>query len=168
MVLSYLSRTTIEQQQEVETVRKAETRDVITSVQAHVQSCLDQAAKEGLLLIGKQGGYIFKGQGGIVDPASSTNKNIFLISKPANLKCPGDYDFTHKDSCRIPYVIRAQGTAGVADQPAQGLGTTTKATTSILPDYPFKDFPEVTNKLPPFPGGSTVTQLDFEGSYGRA
>jgi len=101
----------------------------IQPVKTYIESCLDKVAKEGLDLIGKQGGYIYESQGGMVGCCNITyidknNKEFNSLIKEFE-----DYN--------VSYWIYASGSSGYTKFPrlepmpitifTQGMGFTVPA-----------------------------------------
>ena len=138
----YIIGLSAEQAAEESIVRQQIGAEKIEPFNEYVKSCLSLASSEGLELLGKQGGYIYKSQGGMYeDPLPAERGKEFI-----------DYEGT-----KVHYGIYA---------PKADVGTVFFATT---PKYPWPTFPEVyhpvtgelgnpeylegyygRNKLPPF------------------
>lgn len=108
----------------------------VAPVREYVESCLSLASSEGLELLGKQGGYIYKSQGGIV-----------------NDPLPGDVGktFIEYEQTIARYGIHA---------PISDVGTIFFAET---PEYPWETFPEIYSPEDP---SELVYEEYLEGYYG--
>src|SRR3989338_6108728 len=89
-VFYFTSRTSVKRQLGLE-VSKELTKD-IQPINEYITQCLGQVAKEGLVLLGEQGGQIFQEQGGAVDDSKKgprysveyngkyVNKAVYILS----------------------------------------------------------------------------------------
>jgi hypothetical protein len=63
-----------------ETIEAKETVFDVQPINNFVEGCLSEVSKKGLNLIGKQGGYLFKSQGGSVIDYLSSDNGLFFIN----------------------------------------------------------------------------------------
>jgi len=68
----------------------------ITPIKEYVTTCLDNTAKDGLLLLGKQGGYIYTSQGGTLRDFKTTDENEFYVNYNNNIVSYGIYPPRYK------------------------------------------------------------------------
>lgn len=92
----------------------------IDPLREYITSCFSLASSEGLELLGKQGGYIYKSQGGIINdlPASEIGK-----------------EYVEYEQTKVHYGIYA---------PVSNVGTIFFAQ---VPDYPWQTFPKMYHPL---------------------
>lgn len=150
----YIINATTSERAEQEVLRQELSAAKVGPIKEYVTSCLSLASSEGLELLGKQGGYIYKSQGGLVDDFS-----------PADI----GKEFVEYSGTVIRYGIKA---------PVSNVGRVYFAQT---PDYPWPTFPILfhpltresrtefkgyygRNRLPPFnrtEENSIPEQLEF-------
>lgn len=81
----YLSKSAIKKQNQQNIKNTQQTAIDSTPVKEFIGKCLDKLAKDALVLLGKQGGYIYTSQGGTHVDYSDTDEGLFFI-KHDNLK----------------------------------------------------------------------------------
>lgn len=109
----YLSKSTIKKQSQMNIEKTQETASDTQSVKDLVAKCLDKTAKDAIVLLGKQGGYIYTTQGGTLIDYYETDEGSFFV-KYNNLNVP--YNILPPRFAEPPY-------------------------SSNAPDYPWKTFP---------------------------
>ena len=113
-IVFYISKSTVKKtaQQGVKTTQG--TALDTQPIKEFVSKCQDKLAKEAVTLIGKQGGYIYKSQGGDLIDYSGSDQGIFFIMY---------------DSNKVAYNIKQPPIYSVA------------TFSSVPPDYPWISFP---------------------------
>lgn len=96
-----------------ETKRAQKMKINLEQVEDYMNQCLDTTTKEALVLIGKQGGYIYKSQGGQIIDYREDDEGIFYVNY---------------DGSRVSYAI-------------QPLKRSTGIYSSTVPTYPWVTFP---------------------------
>lgn len=81
----YLSKSAIKKQSQQNIKKTHETAIDTQPIKEFINKCLDKLAKDALVLLGKQGGYIYTSQGGTLIDYSDTDEGLFFI-KHDNLK----------------------------------------------------------------------------------
>jgi len=76
----YLSKSAIRKQSQQSVKKTQETSFETQPVKDFVQKCLDKLAKDAIVLLGKQGGYIYKSQGGSLIDYKDTDEGLFFIN----------------------------------------------------------------------------------------
>jgi len=110
----------VEKKGEQALVSQQKTKELIDPVDEYVTDCLNVIASEGLSLLGKQGGYIFKSQGGPIPdfPSKELGKKYLVF-----------------ESINVPYsIFRPEGQVG-------------NLFFTDIPRYPFDTFPVVKGQL---------------------
>ena len=78
-IILYLSKTAVKKSVQ-STEKKIQTTALETqAIKDFAANCLDKLSKDALVLLGKQGGYIYKTQGGTIVPFSDSDEGIFFI-----------------------------------------------------------------------------------------
>src|SRR3989338_5292014 len=54
-------------------------------IKTYIETCLDKTAKDAIILIGKQGGYIYNSQGGTLIDFKTLDENAFFINYESNI-----------------------------------------------------------------------------------
>ncbi|MBN2112457.1 hypothetical protein JW707_05155 [Candidatus Woesearchaeota archaeon] len=122
---------------EEQLLRQQISAEKINPLKDYITSCFSLASADGLELLGKQGGYIYKSQGGIIDdPFESQSGQEYI-----------EYEQT-----KVHYGIYA---------PISNVGMIFFAQT---PEYPWSTFPKVYNPLNP---DEIVYEEKYDGYYGR-
>ncbi len=97
-IIMYLSKTSVKKSvQSAE--KKIQTTALETqSIKGFAANCLDKLSKDALVLLGKQGGYIYTAQGGTIVPFSDSDEGVIFIKnnnanaayniKPIQLNAP--------------------------------------------------------------------------------
>ena len=114
----YISKTTIKKSSQQAAKKTQDTATKTEPINDLVNQCLDKLAKDAVTLIGKQGGYIYKNQGGTLVSFSDSDEGEFYIED-------GSFKVAYniiKSSLHLP-------------QPYS----------FIVPDYPWKNFPAKPN-----------------------
>ncbi len=113
-IVFYISKSTVKKttQQEVKTTQG--TALDTQPIKEFVSKCQDKLAKEAVTIIGKQGGYIYKSQGGDLIDYSGGDQGIFFIMHDGN---------------KVAYNIKQPPIYSVAPF------------SSVPPDYPWISFP---------------------------
>ena len=75
----YLSKSAIKKQSQQNIKKVQETAIEIQPIKEFVVKCLDKLAKDAVVLIGKQGGYIYSSQGGTLVDYSETDEGLFFV-----------------------------------------------------------------------------------------
>lgn len=75
----YLSRAAIKKQSEQSIKQIQGTPIEVQPIKEYVSACLDKLAKDGIILLGKQGGYIYASQGGTLVDFPSTDQGVSFI-----------------------------------------------------------------------------------------
>ena len=117
-----------------------------TMIQSFIQSCFEDMTDKALELFGKQGGYIYKEQGGIDDDLTDNYEGVYFVY----------YDSCGKSECMVPYWITRSMMGGCTDD---------FSSCPNVPDYPWKKFPykDLDNS-----GGLTLGELSFDSPvFGR-
>ena len=143
--LNYISKTGVENQGEQIIKVSQLQQEAVAPVKAFVTSCFEDAVIQGLILIGKQGGYLYESQGG---PAPDFNEQTAALGGDLGI------NFARFEDHNVGYAIF---------EPKGQVGTLLFSTT---PKYPFVTFPELhSTNLAMYPTG--VKKLDhFTGYYG--
>ena len=81
----YLSKSAVKKQSQQNIKRIQETAIDTYSIKEFVQKCIDKLAKDAIVLLGKQGGYIYASQGGTLVDYADTDEGLFFV-KHNNLK----------------------------------------------------------------------------------
>ena len=76
----YLSKSVIKKQSKQSVKQTQETPIEFQPIKEFVSKCLDKMAKDAILLLGKQGGYIFKSQGGTLIDYKATDEGSFFVN----------------------------------------------------------------------------------------
>lgn len=84
-LLYYLSTLSSEGEIEEEARSTEKIKPELQAVENFVTQCLEVTAKEGLTLLGKQGGYIYRSQGGVLVDFREDDEGLFYIKKGENL-----------------------------------------------------------------------------------
>ena len=82
--LIFLTKSVLMKKIEQETKISEETKLNIQPIKNFVDACLEKVSKEALILMGKQGGYIYKSQGGTLIDYDKRDEGIDFIYYPAN------------------------------------------------------------------------------------
>ena len=75
----YLSKSAVKKQSQQSIKKTHETAMETQPVKEFVIKCLDKLAKDSVVLLGKQGGYIYASQGGQLIDYSDTDEGIFFV-----------------------------------------------------------------------------------------
>ncbi|MBI2659309.1 hypothetical protein HYX05_04405, partial [Candidatus Woesearchaeota archaeon] len=75
----YLSKSAVKKQSQQTIKRVQETAVDTSSMKEFVSKCLDKLAKDALVLLGKQGGYIYTSQGGPLVDYQPTDEGLFFV-----------------------------------------------------------------------------------------
>jgi len=109
----YLSKSAVKKQSQ-QNIKKVQEATVDTqSIKEFVSKCLDKLAKDALVLLGKQGGYLYTSQGGPLIDYQPTDEGLFFV-KYNNLNVA--YNILPPRFAVVPYA-------------------------SEIPDYPWQTFP---------------------------
>lgn len=146
----YLSKSTIKKQTQQNIKRTQETAIETQPIKEFVSRCLDKLTKDAIVLLGKQGGYIYSSQGGTLIDFIETDEGLF---------------FVRHNNLKVAYNILP---------PTFSVGQYS----SIAPDYPWPTFPYETafsnaeifdgyfgiNNMPPLniSGGPNSIQTQIE------
>ena len=76
----YISKSAVKKQTQQSVKKAQETKAEMQPVKEAIASCLDKTAKDALVLLGKQGGYIYKSQGGTLVDYSDTDEGLFYVN----------------------------------------------------------------------------------------
>lgn len=76
----YLSKSSVKKQSQQSIKKIQETAIETQPIKEFVAKCMDKLAKDAVVLIGKQGGYIYKSQGGILVDYEETDKGILFTN----------------------------------------------------------------------------------------
>jgi len=79
MLILIFSKSIGEEKIHTQILSMAEKKGAIASINSNIDSCLKFAADSALVLAGKQGGFIFKFQGGLADPAKIVQSNNNMV-----------------------------------------------------------------------------------------
>lgn len=113
----YLSKTAVKKQSQRNVKEIQETSIQSQPIKMFVEKCLDKTAKDAILLLGKQGGRIYKSQGGTLVDYQDTDE--------------GSY-FVRHNGVKVAYNILPPKFDAPNGNPAFF---------SSIPDYPWKTFP---------------------------
>lgn len=81
----YLSKSAIKKQSQQSVKKTQETAFETQPIKEFVQKCLDKLAKDAVVLLGKQGGYIYKSQGGaLIDYKDPDDEGLFFVNYNGN------------------------------------------------------------------------------------
>ena len=111
----YLSKSAIKKQSQNNIKQTHETAIETQPIKDFVTKCLDKLAKDAIVLLGKQGGYIYSSQGGTLVDYSDTDEGLFFV-KHDNLNVA--YDILPPKLASTPYPYSSE-----------------------IPDYPWQTFP---------------------------
>lgn len=75
----YLSKSVVKKQSQQNVKRIQETAIDTQPIKDFVTKCLDKLAKDAMLLLGRQGGYIYTSQGGTLVDYSDTDEGAFFV-----------------------------------------------------------------------------------------
>ena len=75
----YLSKSAVKKQSQQNIKKIQETAIDTSSIKEFVQKCLDKLAKDALVLLGRQGGYIYASQGGPLVDHQATDEGLFFV-----------------------------------------------------------------------------------------
>lgn len=75
----YISKSAVKKQSQQSVKKTQETKAETQPVKEMVASCLDKTAKDAIVLLGKQGGYIYKSQGGTLVDYGETDEGILYV-----------------------------------------------------------------------------------------
>ena len=75
----YLSKSAVKKQSQQNIKRTQESVVDAPSIREFVVKCLDKLAKDAIVLIGKQGGYIYSSQGGTLVDYADTDEGLFFV-----------------------------------------------------------------------------------------
>ena len=109
----YLAKSSVKKQSQQATKKSQETAIELQPIREFVDKCLDKTAKDAVVLLGKQGGYIYASQGGTLIDYAKTHEGLFFI-RHENLNVA--YNIMPPKFPAPPYA-------------------------SDVPDYPWKTFP---------------------------
>lgn len=109
----YLSKSAVKKQTQQSIKKTQETALEVQPIKEFVTNCLDKLSKDAIVLLGKQGGYIYKSQGGPLVDYLDTDNGIFFV-KHNNLNVA--YNILSSRFAAPPY-------------------------SSEIPDYPWQTFP---------------------------
>lgn len=76
----YLSKSAIRKQSQQSIKKTQETAIESQPVKEFVSKCLDKLAKDAIVLLGKQGGYIYTSQGGTLIDYGDTDEGLFFVN----------------------------------------------------------------------------------------
>lgn len=76
----YLSKYSVKKQIGDRTTKMHKIKIELQPIESYVTQCLDKTAKEGLILLGKQGGYLFKSQGGFLIDYRDNDEGSFFVN----------------------------------------------------------------------------------------
>lgn len=133
----YVMISRITEKGEEQFLRQQVSTEKIGPLKDYITSCFSLASADGIEILGKQGGYLYKSQGGIIDDPFESQIGQEYI----------EYDQT-----KIHYGIYA---------PISNVGLIFFAQT---PDYPWDTFPKVYHPLNP---DELVYEAKYDGYYGR-
>lgn len=89
----YLSKYSVKKQSQ-NSIRKVQENSMDTqSISQFVSKCIDKVARDAVLLLGRQGGYIYKSEGGTLVDYQDTDEGLFFVT----------YNKLH-----VPYIISPQ------------------------------------------------------------
>ncbi len=75
----YLSKSSLKKQSQQGIKKTQETAIEAQPVQEFVAKCLDKLSKDAVVLLGRQGGYIYKSQGGTLVDYSDADEGLFFV-----------------------------------------------------------------------------------------
>jgi len=75
----YLTKYTAKKQTSYETTKTKKIQLELQPIENYVTQCLDKTLKEGLVLLGKQGGYLYKSQGGPLIDYREDDEGLFFV-----------------------------------------------------------------------------------------
>ncbi|MBI2654692.1 hypothetical protein HYX02_07865 [Candidatus Woesearchaeota archaeon] len=78
-LILYLSKSSIKKQSQQSIKKIHETKIEIQPINDYATKCLDKLAKDAIVLLGKQGGYIYASQGGTLVDYSDTDEGLFYV-----------------------------------------------------------------------------------------
>lgn len=109
----YLSKSVVKKQSQQNIKRTQESAIETQPVKEYVTKCVDKLAKDAIILLGRQGGYIYSSQGGTLVDYADTDEGLF---------------FVHHDNFKDVYnILPAKFTA--------------PPYSSMIPEYPWRTFP---------------------------
>lgn len=111
----YLSKSTVKKQSQQSVKKTEETALKTQPIREFVQKCLDKLAKDAVVLLGKQGGYIYKSQGGTLIDYLGNEGQFFVKHNNLNVA----YNILPPKFAAPPY-------------------------SSDIPAYPWAEFPYIT------------------------
>lgn len=76
----YLTKYTAKKQTGYETTKTQKIKMEVQPIENYVTQCLDKTTKDGLILLGKQGGYLYKGQGGPLIDYREDDEGLFFVN----------------------------------------------------------------------------------------
>ncbi len=112
----YLSKSAIRKQSQQSIKKTQETAIEAQPIKEFVSKCLDKLAKDAIVLLGKQGGYLYTSQGGTLIDNGDTDEGLFFVNHQG-LKVT--YNILPPKFAILPY-------------------------SSEIPDYPWLTFPYLT------------------------
>lgn len=115
----YLAKSTTKKQSKQIVKQTQETAIETQPIKEFVAKCLDKTAKDAVILLGKQGGYIYTSQGGTLIKHASTDEGLF---------------FVNYNNLRVVYSIMPPRFS-------------TSTFSSEVPDYPWVIFPYTTSSF---------------------
>ena len=75
----YLSKSAVKKQSQQSIKKVQETAIETRPIKEFMQKCLDKLAKDAIVLLGKQGGYIYSSQGGTLIDYAETDEGLFFV-----------------------------------------------------------------------------------------
>jgi hypothetical protein len=78
--LFYLTKYSTKKQTGEETTTTQRTPTDLQPIENYVKQCLEKTAKEGIVLLGKQGGYLYKSQGGPLIDYRGSYEGLFFVN----------------------------------------------------------------------------------------
>ena len=114
----YLSKSAIKKQSQRNAENIQETALEPQPIKEYITRCLDKTAKDAVVLLGKQGGYIYKSQGGTLVDYKDTDEGKFFVNY-------GNFNVAYN-------IFKPSGRTIVL---------TDTSSTSLIPGYPWIIFP---------------------------
>lgn len=75
----YVSKSVVKKQSQQSVKKVEDTALEVQPIKEFVQKCLDKLGKDAVILLGKQGGYIYKSQGGTLIDYLNTDQGLFFV-----------------------------------------------------------------------------------------
>ena len=75
----YISKSAIKKQSQQNIKKTQETAIDVQPIKEFIVKCIDKLAKDAIVLLGKQGGIIYKSQGGTLEDFIDTDEGIFFV-----------------------------------------------------------------------------------------